>query len=167
MASYNKIIMLGNLTRDPQLTYLPSQTPVVEFGLATNRQWRDREGQQREDTCFIDCRAYGKMAENISKYCSKGRPLMIEGRLALDQWESQDGAKRSKHRIMVESFTFVDSKGSGGGQSSGGGGGGGRGQQAGGPQGQDGGSYGGGYDNGGGGSGDFGGGGGGDDDIPF
>lgn len=114
MASYNKVIMMGNMTRDPQLSYLPSQTPVVEFGLATNRKWRDRDGQDREEVCFIDCRAYGKTAEVISKYCSKGRPIMIEGRLTLDQWEAQDGSKRSKHRITIESFTFVDSRGGSG-----------------------------------------------------
>lgn len=118
--NYNKVIMIGNLTRDPQLSYLPSQTAVVDFGLATNRKWKDRDGQMREDTCFIDCRAFGRMAENISKYCQKGRPLMVEGRLTFDQWEGQDGAKRSKHRISVESFTFVDS---GGGGNRGGGGG--------------------------------------------
>ncbi len=110
-SSYNKVIMMGNLTRDPQLSYLPSQTPVVEFGLATNRKWKSNEGQMREEVCFIDCRAYGRMAENISKYCQKGRPLMIEGRLTFDQWEAQDGSKRSKHRVTVESFNFVDSGG--------------------------------------------------------
>ena len=109
MANYNKVIMMGNLTRDPQLRYLPSKTPVVEFGIATNRKWTGSDGTQRDETCFIDCQAFGRMAENISKYCSKGRPLMIEGRLTLDQWETPDGAKRSKHRITVESFTFVDS----------------------------------------------------------
>ena len=118
MASYNKVIMLGNLTRDPQLTYLPSQTPVVEFGLATNRRWKGNDGSQREETCFIDCRAYGRMAENISKYCQKGRPLLIEGHLTLDQWETQEGAKRSKHRITVQTFTFVDSGGGGEGRQS-------------------------------------------------
>ena len=121
MASYNKVIMMGNLTRDPQLSYLPSQTPVVEFGLATNRKWT-KDGQQREEVCFVDCRAYGRMAENISKYCKKGRPLLVEGRLTFDQWEAQDGSKRSKHRIFVETFTFVDSRtgGDGGGRSQGG-----------------------------------------------
>ena len=118
MASYNKVIMMGNLTRDPQLSYLPSQTPVVEFGLASNRRWTGQDGSQREDVCFVDCRAYGRMAENISKYCKKGRPLMIEGRLTFDQWEAQDGSKRSKHRITVETFTFVDSRGEGAGGAS-------------------------------------------------
>jgi single-strand DNA-binding protein len=95
------------------LSYLPSQTPVVEFGLATNRKWKSNDGQMREEVCFVDCRAYGRMAENISKYCQKGRPLMIEGRLTFDQWEAQDGSKRSKHRVTVESFNFVDSGGGG------------------------------------------------------
>ena len=111
MASYNKVIMMGNFTRDPQLSYLPSQTPVVDFGLASNRRWTASDGTQRDETCFIDCRAFGRMAENISKYCSKGRPLLIEGRLTFDQWETPEGAKRSKHRITVESFSFVDSRG--------------------------------------------------------
>ena len=116
MSSFNKVIMLGNLTRDPQLSYLPSQTPVVEFGLASNRRWKSNDGTQREEVCFVDCRAYGRMAENINKYCKKGRPLLIEGRLTFDQWEAQDGSKRSKHRVTVESFTFVD--GGGGGEGS-------------------------------------------------
>lgn len=120
MASFNKVILMGNLTRDPQLSYLPSQTPVVEFGIATNHKWKSSDGTMREDVCFVDCRSYGRTAETISKYCQKGRPLMIEGRLTFDQWEAQDGSKRSKHRIFVESFTFVGS-GGGGSSSSGGG----------------------------------------------
>jgi single-strand DNA-binding protein len=119
MASFNKVIMLGNLTRDPQLSYLPSQTPVVEFGLATNRKFKGSDGSMRDDTCFVDCQAFGRMAENISKYCKKGQPLMIDGRLTFDTWEAQDGSKRSKHRVTIESFTFV---GSGGASGSGGGG---------------------------------------------
>ena len=110
MANYNKIIMIGNLTRDPQLSYLPSNTPVVEFGLASNRKWKDQSGQMREDTCFIDCRAYGRPAETISKYTSKGRQILIEGRLQLDQWQDKDGNRRSKHRIFVENFQFLDSR---------------------------------------------------------
>ena len=107
MSGFNKVIMLGNLTRDPSLSYLPSQTPVVEFGLATNRKWTDKDGNQKEDVCFIDCRAFGRQAETINKYCEKGRPLLIEGRLTFDQWETTEGQKRSKHRITVEKFTFV------------------------------------------------------------
>jgi len=107
MASFNKVILMGNLTRDPQTTFLPSQTPVVEFGLATNRKWRGQDGQQREEVCFIDCRAYGKQAEVIQQYCSKGKPLLIEGHLVFDQWEGKDGQKRSKHRVMVETFQLM------------------------------------------------------------
>jgi len=107
MANYNKVILIGNLTRDPQMSYLPSQTPVVEFGLAVNRRWRGQDNQQREETCFIDCRAYGKQAETISQYLAKGRPVMIEGRLQYDTWEGKDGVKRSKHRVFVESFQFL------------------------------------------------------------
>jgi len=109
MASYNKVIMVGNLTRDPQLSYLPSNTPVVEFGLASNRRWKDQSGQQREDVCFIDCRAYGRSAEILNQYTSKGRQILIEGRLQFDTWEGKDGTRRSKHRIFVENFQFLDS----------------------------------------------------------
>lgn len=118
MANLNKIMLMGNLTRDPQLSYLPSQTAVVEFGIATNRKWKSQDGQQREETCFIDCRAYGKTAETINKYLSKGRPVFLEGRLTFDTWTSQDGTKRSKHRVTVENFQFLPS---GGGQGGGGG----------------------------------------------
>jgi len=110
MANYNKILLVGNLTRDPQLSYLPSQTPVVEFGLAVNRRWRAQDGQQREEVCFVDCRAYGKSAETINTYLRKGRQILVEGRLQFDQWQAQDGTKRSKHRVFVESFQFLDSQ---------------------------------------------------------
>ena len=73
MANFNKVILVGNLTRDPQLSYLPSQTAVVEFGIATNRKWKAQDGQQREEVCFVDCRAFGKPAETINKYCKKGK----------------------------------------------------------------------------------------------
>ncbi len=112
MANLNKIMMIGNLTRDPQLSYLPSQTPVVEFGLATNRKWNDKAtGEQREETCFVDCRCYGRQAETINKYMRKGNQIFIEGRLQLDTWTSQEGQKRSKHRVFVQSFQFLGSPG--------------------------------------------------------
>jgi len=113
MANYNKVILVGNLTRDPQMSYLPSQTPVVEMGLAVNRRWRGQNGEQREDTCFIDCRAYGKQAETITQYMRKGNPILVEGRLQLDTWEGKDGQKRSKHRVIVENFQFLGSAGGG------------------------------------------------------
>lgn len=104
---YNKVIMVGNLTRDPQLSYLPSQTAVVDFGLAVNRKWKGQGGEAREETCFVDCQAFGKPAENINKYLGKGRPVLIEGRLVFDSWTAQDGTKRSKHKIAVASFSFL------------------------------------------------------------
>jgi len=113
MANYNKVILLGNLTRDPQMSYLPSQTPVCEFGLAVNRRWRGQNGEQREETCFVDCRCYGNQAETFNQYMSKGRPVLIEGRLQLDTWEGKDGQKRSKHRVIVERFQFIGAAGGG------------------------------------------------------
>jgi len=111
MASLNRIFLMGNLTRDPQLSYTPNQTAVVDFGLATNRRWTGQDGSQREETCFVDCRAFGKLAENINKYMSKGRPIFIEGRLTFDSWTAQDGTKRSKHRVTVENFQFLPGTG--------------------------------------------------------
>ena len=113
MANYNKVILLGNLTRDPQLSYTPNQTAVVDFGLATNRKWTAADGQQREEVCFVDCCAFGRSAENINKYCQKGRPLLIEGRLTFDSWQAQDGTKRNKLKVTVESFQFIGGLGQG------------------------------------------------------
>lgn len=109
--SYNRIILMGNLTRDPALSYLPSQTPVVEIGLAVNRKYRGNDGQTKEEVCFIDCQAFGKTAENINQYFRKGSGILVEGYLKFDQWE-QDGQKRNKHRVAIEKFSFVgESKG--------------------------------------------------------
>jgi len=107
MAAFNRIVLMGNLTRDPQLSYTPNQTAVVDFGLATNRRWTAADGAQRQETCFVDCRAFGRQAENINKYLTKGRLILIEGRLTFDSWTAQDGTKRSKHRVTVENFQFL------------------------------------------------------------
>jgi len=107
MAGFNKVLLMGNLTRDPQLTYTPSQTAVVDFGLAVNRRWTSKGGEAREETCFVDCRAFGRQAENINKYLTKGRPVFVEGRLTFDSWTAQDGTKRSRHRVTVENFQFL------------------------------------------------------------
>lgn len=109
--SYNKIILLGNFTRDPQLTYTPNQTAVVDFGLATNRKWTGQDGSPREEVCFVDCRAWGKTAENINKFFSKGKPIHLEGRLTFESWTAPDGAKKSKLRVTVETFTFLPAGG--------------------------------------------------------
>ncbi len=107
MANFNKILLMGNLTRDPQLSYTPNQTPVVDFGLATNRKWTGQDGSQREETCFVDCRAFGRQAENINKYLSKGRLAFVEGRLTFDTWTAQDGTKRSRHKVTVQNVQFM------------------------------------------------------------
>lgn len=121
MASYNRVILMGNLTRDPELKYLPNNTAVCEFGLAINHRWRDRDGNQREDVCFVDVSAFGKQGETINQYMSKGRPILVEGRLKLDTWQAQDGSKRSKHSIVVDNFQFVGPRetGSSGGEARG------------------------------------------------
>jgi len=114
MANYNKVILVGNLTRDPQLSYLPSQTAACEIGLAVNRRWRGQDGQQREETCFVDCRCYGKQAETLNQYVRKGNPLLVEGRLQYATWEGKDGTKRSKLRVIIERFQFLGAAAGGG-----------------------------------------------------
>src|SRR5829696_626904 len=121
MASFNKVLLMGNLTRDPQLKYLPSQTAVVEFGVACNRKFKTAAGEDREEIVFVDITAFGKQAEVINQYFQKGKPIFIEGRLKFDSWEDkQGGGKRSKLTVVIENFQFV-----GGGEGGGGGGGGG------------------------------------------
>jgi len=120
MANFNKVMLIGNLTRDPQLSYTPNQTAVVDFGLATNRRWTGQDGSQRDETCFVDCRMFGKRAEVVNKYCKKGNSLFVEGRLTFDSWEAQDGSKRSKLRVTVENFEFIGGGSGGGGQNQGG-----------------------------------------------
>jgi single-strand DNA-binding protein len=116
MASFNQLILLGNLTRDPEMRYLPSNTPVVEFGLACNRRYKDAQGQDKEEAMFIDCAAFGKQAEIINQYCHKGDLLFIQGRLKLDTWEDkQGGGKRSKHRAVIENFQLMPRREGGGG----------------------------------------------------
>jgi len=114
MRGFNKVILMGNVTRDPELEYLPSQTAVVNFGLAMNRKWRDGQGQDREEVCFVDCAAFGKSAEVINQYCSKGKQLFIEGRLKFEQWDDkQGGGKRSKLKVVVENFQLLGDGGGG------------------------------------------------------
>jgi single-strand DNA-binding protein len=116
MASFNKVILMGNLTRDPELRYTPKGTAVAKLGLAVNRSWRNAEGQQQDETTFVDVDAFGKQAETLGQYMQKGRPILIEGRLKLDQWEDKStGQSRSKLGVILEKFSFVG----GGGQNSG------------------------------------------------
>jgi single-strand DNA-binding protein len=107
MASVNRVILLGNLTRDPELSYLPSQTAVVNFGMAMNRKWKDQAGADKEEVCFVDVVAFAKSAETISKYVKKGQLFYVDGRLKFETWDAQDGTKRSKLRVLVESCQFI------------------------------------------------------------
>jgi single-strand DNA-binding protein len=107
MANLNKVMLMGNLTRDPQLTYTPNQTPVCEIGLATNRRWTGQDGQPHEEVTFVDCSIFGRRAEVLAKYVTKGQPIFIEGRLKYDQWQAQDGSKRSKLRVVIDNFEFI------------------------------------------------------------
>ena len=134
MPNLNKVMLMGNLTRDPELRYTPNNTPVVNLGMAINDRWRNQQGEQQESTTFVDCEAFGRTAEVINQYMRKGRPIYLEGRLKLDQWQDKDGNNRSKLKVVVLGFQFIDSnRGDGGG--GGGGGGGGYEQQGGGARG--------------------------------
>jgi single-strand DNA-binding protein len=107
MPNLNKVMMMGHLTRDPQLSYLPSQMEVVDFGLATSHKYKKQDGTTVEDTCFVDCQMFGKRASVLQKYLHKGDPLFIEGRLKFESWQAQDGTKKSKHKVVVEEFQFI------------------------------------------------------------
>lgn len=122
MPNLNKVMLMGNLTRDPELRYTSSNTAVTKLGLAINRTWRNQNGEKQEETCFVDCTAFGRTGEVLNQYLKKGRPVFIEGRLHLNQWQDQQGQNRSKLEVIVESFQFIDSR-PGGGDGSGGGGG--------------------------------------------
>ncbi len=111
MANLNKVFLIGNLTRDPELRYTPSGTAVTDFGIAVNRRWTSRDGEKREETCFVDMQAWARTAEVISEYCRKGSPIFVEGRLRLETWEGRDGQKRSKLRVVVDNFQFLGAAG--------------------------------------------------------
>lgn len=114
MASLNKVLLIGNLTRDPDVRMMTNGRPVCNFGLALNRSFKDAEGNRKEETTFVDVESFGPRAEAIGRFFTKGRAIFIEGRLKLDQWESKEGEKRSALRIVLDSFEFVDTKQEGG-----------------------------------------------------
>ena len=114
MASLNKVLLIGNLTRDPDIRMLSNGRPVCNFGLALNRNYKDSEGNRKEEVTFVDVECYGPRAEAIGRFFSKGRSIFVEGRLKLDQWESKEGEKRSAIRVVLDNFEFVDSKQDGG-----------------------------------------------------
>jgi len=112
MASFNKVILAGNLTRDPELRYTPKGTAIARLGIACNRKWKSETGELKEEVTFVDVDAFGKTAETIGQYLKKGRPILIEGRLRYDTWEDkQSGQKKSKLGVVLESFQFLDSGG--------------------------------------------------------
>ncbi len=111
MANYNRVILMGNLTRDPELRYTPSGQAVADFRIAVNRFGRTPEGERRESTTFVDVTAWGRNAEIINEHMRKGRPIFLEGHLQLDQWTSQDGQRRSKLRVVLERFQFISPRG--------------------------------------------------------
>jgi len=133
MASFNKVILVGNLTRDPQVKYTTGGTAVTEIGLAVNRRWLDKQSNQwKDETTFVDVTLWGRTAEIAGEYLAKGRPVLIEGRLQLDTWDDREsGQKRSKLRVVGENMTMLGSKGDGPSGGGGGGAGGGRSQSAG------------------------------------
>ena len=108
MASFNKVLLMGNLTRDPEVRYTPKGTAIATIGLAVNRMWTTESGEKKEEVTFVDVDVWGKQAETIGQYLSKGRPIFIEGRLRLDQWDDKEsGQKRSKLKVVCEGFQFI------------------------------------------------------------
>jgi single-strand DNA-binding protein len=114
MSKFNKVFLMGNLTRDPELKYTPSGTAVVGFGIAINRTWKGADGEKKEDVCYVDINMFGRRAEVIEQYFKKGHPIFIDGRLQFQQWETQDGQKRNALKVVAESFEFIGGKGDSG-----------------------------------------------------
>jgi single-strand DNA-binding protein len=124
MANFNKVILVGNLTRDPELRYTPKGMAIAKVGLAINRNWTSESGEKKEEVTFVDVDIFGRTAENVAQYMKKGRPILVEGRLRLDQWDDkQTGQKRSRLGVVAETVQFL-------GSASGGAGGGGEGGEA-------------------------------------
>src|SRR5439155_11010797 len=120
MANFNKVMLMGNLTRDPEVRYTPKGTAVAEIGLAVNRIYSGENNEKREETTFVDVTLWGRTAEVAGEYLKKGRPVFIEGRLQLDSWEDkQSGQKRSKLRVVAEGMQLIGSRGGGGGSGEG------------------------------------------------
>jgi len=126
MSSFNKVIAMGNLTRDPDLRFLPNNTAVCDVGLAINEKYKSKQtGEMVEQVNYVDCTAFGKTAENIARFFTKGKPILVEGKLRFEQWEDKNsGQKRSKLKVVIDNWQFVGGKkdGDGGGQSQGRGG---------------------------------------------
>ncbi|MCL4193049.1 MAG: single-stranded DNA-binding protein [Thermoguttaceae bacterium] len=125
MASFNRVILVGNLTRDPELRYVPSGMAVTDIGLAVNDRRKNANGEWIEETTFVDVTLWGRTAEVAGEYLSKGSPVLIEGRLKLDTWEGSDGQKKSKLKVVGEKMQLLGARGGGGGSGGSGGSGGG------------------------------------------
>ena len=111
MASYNRVILMGNLTRDPEIKYLPSGTAVANFGIAMNERYTDKQtGEQKEVACFVDVEAWDRQAEVVNEYLSKGSPIFLEGSLKFDSWETPEGEKRSRLKVRLLRFQFIGSR---------------------------------------------------------
>ena len=119
MPNFNKVYLMGNLTRDPEMRTTPKGTSVCQFGMAVSRIYNNSNGERQEETTFVDIEAWGRQAETISKYVNKGNPLFVEGRLKLDTWENNEGEKRSRMKVVLEVFEFISQRGEGGGFSNG------------------------------------------------
>jgi single-strand DNA-binding protein len=116
MASFNKVILVGNLTRDPELRYTPKGTAIAKIGVAVNRVWTNEAGEKKEEVTFVDVDVFGRTAENVGQYMRKGRPILVEGRLRLDQWDDkQTGQKKSRLGVVAETVQFLGSPGGAGG----------------------------------------------------
>jgi single-strand DNA-binding protein len=110
MANFNKVILAGNLTRDPELRYTPKGVAIAKITLAINRTWKSETGETKEEVTFVDVDAFGRQAEVVGQYMKKGRPFLVEGRLKLDQWEDKNThQKQSKLKVVLEGFSFIDS----------------------------------------------------------
>ncbi|MEX2215895.1 MAG: single-stranded DNA-binding protein [Phycisphaeraceae bacterium] len=120
MPNLNRVMLMGNLTRDPEMRYTPSNMAITKLGLAVNRRWRNQQGEQQEEVTFVDCDAFGKTAETINQYLKKGRPIFIEGHLRLNQWQDKEGNNRSKLMVVIDNFQFIDSRGQADGEGGGG-----------------------------------------------
>ena len=112
MSSYNRVVFMGNLTRDPEQREMPSGMKVSTFGIAVNERWTGKDGEKREDVMFLDVDVFGSQGEVIMQYFSKGKPILVEGKLKYRTWESDDGSKRSKHSMVLDRFSFVGDRGS-------------------------------------------------------
>jgi single-strand DNA-binding protein len=110
MGSLNQIFLMGNVTRDPQVRQLNNNQPVATIGLAVNRHYKDSDGTDREETCFVDCTAFGKLADLVAKYVRKGKPLLVQGRLKFDSWDDPAGQRRTRYSVVIEQLQFTGSR---------------------------------------------------------